>query len=89
MKRRIAKRSRRAPLRAGPTQNLSRIILCLWSVNGDPVERFEAWGNPVVTPSVCVHERIRYDKVERQQEHARIVHYQTRTIIPRLAQAVA
>jgi len=85
---RPAHRSPRHVKRHPPThRDTRRVTLCLWSVNGDPVARFDAWCARGVIPASCMIAGVRYDKVERQQDGARIVHYQTRTILPREAAA--
>lgn len=60
-----------------------RLTLWLWSVNGETVTKMDAWGSADHAPSVCVHEGVRYDRVERQASTAKVVHYQTATVIHR------
>jgi hypothetical protein len=57
-------------------------LLLLWSANGDPVEQFERVGLRGNAPFL-IWDGLRYDRCPRQQESARIVHYQTRCILRR------
>lgn len=90
MSRHAAKRPRhRVARREKPRLMLrdhtTRRFICLWSVNGDPIARFEAWAADGLKVAHVVFDGVRYDWVERQSDHAKIVHYQTRTIILKAA----
>lgn len=84
------KAGHRRPRQDRPTRPVERsyrkLILCLWSANGEPVTRIEAFGSATSAPPVCLHEQIRYDKVPNQHDdYAKIVHYQTRTLVSKVA----
>lgn len=57
-----------------------RSVLLLWSANGDMVAMFR---DLRTNAPFIVHGGLRYVRIERQDQSASIVHYQTRTIMLR------
>lgn len=70
-----------------PSRSHQKLILCLWSAGGEEVARIEAFGAVATAPTFCVHEKARYEKMDppTRAGAAHIVHYQTRTLVRRVA----